>query len=201
MQEGAVFSQYEVPRLLIHEIGIHVARAENATCLGLDFLALSYGRYLLCEEGLATYSEAAYQVLDERTSRQYALRALAASIAIDGSFSEIVMSLSSYTDTATAVQLALRAKRGLTDTAAPGGYIKDHVYLQGRLAVERLAITHPSSPHLLLSGKVAIEDFPLLQSMAAEGLIRTLALTPEDVLVVADDMFRELGSEDNVTCS
>ncbi len=52
--------------------------------------------------------------------------------------------------------MCLRAKRGLTDTAAPGGFYKDKVYFEG--AVEILKQRQHIDWELLFSGKLALED-------------------------------------------
>ena len=54
-----------------------------------------------------------------------------------------------------------RVKRGLADTSLPGGYVKDHIYLEGKLLVERY-IADGGDLTALYVGKIGVSHLEFL---------------------------------------
>jgi hypothetical protein len=116
------------------------------------------GRYLETEEGLATWLEERHGVLDSATVQRYALRFLAVVEAEHAGWTAVTRLLLAWTSPGEAFDIAARVKRGMTDTSAPGGWLKDHVYWTGyHLVRERLAMD-PSLLALLETGKFGLHQ-------------------------------------------
>ncbi len=168
VREAATFTPAELVRLAVHEIGTHVFRAANAAN-GATLLRRPVKGSALTEEGLASWHESTLGVSDFWVTRRHAARAVAADTALRGSFVDVVAALEPYVDLAEAFDIAVRAKRGLVDTGAPGGFIKDHVYLAGHERVSTYLSSHPSDYDLLMSTKWPLERLDLVRLAAAEG--------------------------------
>ncbi len=65
--------------------------------------------------------------------------------------------------------MTVRVKRGLKDTSAPGGFIKDHVYLEGKRALEGF-IAKGGNITPLYAGKIGLVE---------EGIILPPAYLPK----------------------
>lgn len=167
----ARFSRTAVERLIVHEIGTHILRATNGGRQRLRLLALPLGTSELTEEGLAVLNEARAGVLDARDVRKYALRALAGAWSNDGGFAEVVERLLLHTDVRSAVEIAIRAKRGIQNLTVPGAHMKDISYLAGYVEVARHVAAHPADYDLLMSVKQPLERLPLLRAAQLAGVV------------------------------
>src|SRR5262249_26213535 len=133
------YSMVSAKRLLIHEVETHVLRAANGYLqpYGIFGAAVIPG-YLATEEGLALVNEERAGYIDKPRLRILAARVIASHLARLVSFREIYDQLIAYRlDPEDAWITVKRVKRGLGDTSKPGGYIKDHVYLWGKLKLEQ----------------------------------------------------------------
>lgn len=61
-----LFSKNDLKRLIVHEIGTHVSRAENGSKQPYKIFSIECANVLYSEEGLATVNEEKYNVLDRR---------------------------------------------------------------------------------------------------------------------------------------
>lgn len=168
---SARFSRTALGRLIVHEIGTHILRATCGSRQRLRLLALPLGPSEPTEEGLAVLNEARAGVLDASDVRKYALRTLAAAWSIDEGFTEVVERLIAHTDVRSAVEIAIRAKRGIQDLAAPGAHMKDISYLAGYVEVARHVTAHPADYDLLMSVKQPLERLPLLRAAQLAGVV------------------------------
>lgn len=173
LSERADYSREELERLAAHELGGHALRTENANAQPLRILGVPLGSGTSTEEGLALANEARLETLTKRALRTYALRALAAKRAVDGSFSDVVASLLDHVEAEAAVDIACRAKRGMSDPAAPGAHFKDISYLAGYLEVTAHLDDSPEDYAILMSVKQPMSLLPLLRPLHAEGLLQT----------------------------
>ena len=74
------------------------------------------------------------------------------------SFVDLFKDLEKYVDNPKSRwKVALRVKRGLTDTSKKGGLYKDQVYLEG--AVKVLSLRHHLDFKRLLCGKISLTDY------------------------------------------
>ncbi|MFF3755363.1 tyrosine/phenylalanine carboxypeptidase domain-containing protein [Streptomyces sp. NPDC002018] len=154
-------SEDELVRLITHEIGTHVFRWKNAVA-GANILGLQLSGHTATEEGLAVWNE--QRVSDgDSLDRRFALRVVAVHTALEGSFTDVVRALVPYTPLGSAFDVAVRVKRGLTDTSVAGGFVKDHVYLSGYRMLQRHLNGHPGDHDLLMSSKWPLHRLDLLR--------------------------------------
>jgi uncharacterized protein (TIGR02421 family) len=164
VNKNRLFSDNDLKRLIVHEVGTHIARAENGK--KQRYLLFSYGfpNYLETEEGLAVYNEKINKLLSNSNLKHYAGRVIATNLALENSFSIVYNELLQYFDKDMAWNLALRAKRGLADTSKKGGFTKDHLYLKGKYIVEDF-IENGGNVKDLYVGKIGIEHVALMKDI------------------------------------
>lgn len=186
VRRDAMFSPTEVRRLLVHEIGTHLLRSANGQRQPLAILGYGITGYLATEEGLAVWHEQQSGVADINVMRRYALRVIACHTALTGDFCAVFETLRPYASPDEAFTMALRVKRGLLDTGAPGGYIKDHVYLTGAQATGAHLEQHPEDHELLLATKWPLTEVETLRSWHRAGLVRGPAFRPASLMELID---------------
>lgn len=170
VRADATFSADDVRRLIVHELGTHVARAHNGARQALDLLGLGVSGYLATEEGLAVHNEVATLGPDPRGRRRYALRVIAVERALRGGFSDVMSELLDHLEPEDAFDLTLRVKRGIADVGSPGAYTKDHVYLSGNMAVETHLADRPGDAPLLIGGKFGLQHLPAVRELVDAGV-------------------------------
>ncbi|MDP3917187.1 MAG: DUF1704 domain-containing protein [Nanoarchaeota archaeon] len=161
INKGKDFSENDVKRLIVHEIGTHVTRFENAKKQKYKMFRFGFPGYLETEEGLAAYNEYRCGLLSPKILRNYAGRVLANHMSLSSSFCSVYNDLLDYFPKNDAWTLTLRSKRGMIDTSKPGGFTKDHLYLKGFLKVKQFAESGGDMKKLYV-GKIGIEHVPLL---------------------------------------
>lgn len=181
IRRGASFSKDDLQRLLIHEIGVHVARFENGCLQNLRLFSNTFPRYMAAEEGLAVYSEQAAGLLQDSTFRVYAGRVLAAYLSLSNPFYVVFSRLAEFFDLDTAFEICARAKRGLADTSLFGSHTKDIVYLTGFLEVSRHLEQHPDHHEILLTGKFGLQHLDLVLEMRDSGQLSSVKYLPTDL--------------------
>ncbi len=158
------FSENDIRRLIVHEIGTHVARAENGKKQQYALFHIGFPGYLPTEEGLAMYHEQKAGLLSNALIKGYAGRVIAVHLSRTNSFSFVYNSLREFFDKEQSYILAIRAKRGLGDTSKPGAFTKDHVYLKGKYLIEEY-IKEGGDIKKLYIGKIGVHHVPLLSKI------------------------------------
>ncbi|WP_433532997.1 tyrosine/phenylalanine carboxypeptidase domain-containing protein [Micromonospora sp. CA-263727] len=171
VRPGATFTLPELRRLVVHEIGTHVFRTANASRQTIRLLGHGLAGYLHTEEGLAVWHEERAGLTAVDVTRRYALRYVACDAALRGDFHSVVDELIGHTTMEEAFQIAVRVKRGLVDTSAPGGFLKDMAYFGGVRDVAAHLAQHPDDYPLLMATKWPITRAPLLRDLARQGLL------------------------------
>ena len=167
IKSDSVFTHADRERLIVHELRTHVMRACNGFRTGLLNLGLGLRNYMATEEGLASHMEQKHGMLRRSQVETYAFRALGAWFAHQYGFAETVTRLRDLgASPGLAWDVALRVKRGLTDTSQPGSFPKDFVYLHGRELVADYLVNGGKESDLFL-GKVAIEQIPVIKRILA----------------------------------
>lgn len=163
--ETRKFSEKDIGRIRLHEIGVHMARAFNGFQQDYKILGLGIHDYLSTEEGLTSYFESVTGNTNNETMRDYAGRVLA----VDGIIKNLTFSdtfkglkIFHFSDDQ-AWNLTVRAHRG-------GGYVKDHVYLQGYFEIKEF-MAEGGDPSELYIGKIGIKHLPLFRKLRKEGII------------------------------
>lgn len=162
------FSKRFVKRLIVHEIGTHVARAENGGMQPYLFFKRGLPGYLMIEEGLAVLNEELNNCSNKYILKLYAGRVLAVDYALKKGFRETFNELNKYFSKEISFRLTLRAKRGLSDTSLPGACTKDINYLKGYIALKDF-IRDGGDLSKLYYGKIGLEHINLLDKVP--GLI------------------------------
>lgn len=164
IKKGAKFSKRFLKRIVVHEIGTHVLRAENGEHQPYRLFRRGLPNYLMTEEGLAVVNEELNKCLDNSTLRIYAGRVLAIDKALKGSFRSTYNYLRKHFNKEAAWTLAVRAKRGLSDTSKQGGCTKDIAYLKGYLAVKDF-IKKGGDLNKLYYGKMGLQHIDIVPSI------------------------------------
>ncbi len=164
VKENFRFSDNFIRRLVIHEIGTHVLRAENGREQPFMMFFHGFPDYLATEEGLAVVNEERFGLLNNENIKNYAARAIAVQMAITKSFSEIYQYLIQFFTPSTAFRITTRVKRGIADTSKPGGCPKDFVYIEGYLKVKKY-LAEGGSINDLYVGKIGIGHIEAIKEM------------------------------------
>jgi len=151
------FSKKFVERLIVHEIGTHIIRAENGFKQPYKIFARGFPGYLMTEEGLAVVHEELHGCLEPFTLKVYAGRVIAVHKSLHGSFRSTYNYLRKHFTKDIAWRLTVRAKRGLSDTSLHGGCTKDIAYLKGYLAIKKF-LKNGGKIEDLYYGKIGIDD-------------------------------------------
>ncbi|MCD6590548.1 MAG: DUF1704 domain-containing protein [Candidatus Aenigmarchaeota archaeon] len=166
------FAEIDIERLKVHEVGVHALRAANGYEQPLKIFALGLPGYLSTEEGLALYFEEMTNNTSKEMMRDYAARVIAVDSVCQGlNFKQTFDRLKSYDLTNDqAWSLAVRAHRA-------GGYIKDHVYLDGYGKVKEFAVIDGDFDTLYV-GRIGIEHLPLVRRLVKEGTLKKAKYKP-----------------------
>lgn len=134
---AARFRASDVPRLIAHELDVHVTRAQRGAAQPLRLFATGLPGSLQTEEGLAVLAEARVGTLSAASlARQADVRAAIRDARSLG-FRALWESRRARFGPRGAFTLALRIKRGLATPGGPGVYAKDAVYGLGYATVRR----------------------------------------------------------------
>jgi hypothetical protein len=193
IRPGVRFTTDELVRLVVHELGTHVFRHANAAD-GPALLRRPVVGYLATEEGLAAWHEERFGLTDPSVIRRYALRVIAVDTALRASFVAVVERLLPHVHVADAFEIAVRVKRGLTDTARPGAFSKDHVYLSGLTRIRDHLRTRPDDHARLMATKWPLDRIDLLRAADRDGCLAPARYTPAQSMVdLARTVLAELG--------
>ncbi|MEM4247119.1 MAG: DUF1704 domain-containing protein, partial [Candidatus Woesearchaeota archaeon] len=163
ISEKARFSANGIKCMLAHEVGVHVLRSMNGYKQPYKIFSTdAIPGYLKTEEGLAAIHEKKTGCLTNNRLRKYAGRVIAASLALKKGFRDVFNELSKFFPEKEAFAMTVRVKRGLKDTSSVGGFIKDHVYLEGKLALEEF-IAKGGNITPLYAGKIGLEQIGLVE--------------------------------------
>jgi len=135
------FDHLDVVSLLYHEIEGHAVRADNGLKHGHELLATGVGMEIECDEGVAVYLEATNGGMTGRRAEEVAARVVAVDLGTRLPFAEVfdqIVALTPSLSEELRFLLVARAKRGLTDTANPGGWTKDAYYFSGYWKVKTM---------------------------------------------------------------
>ncbi len=165
VKKNRKFSDNDLKILANHEIGVKMLTTFNALEQPLKIFFHGLANNTLTQSGLAIFSEYMSDSLSLKRLKGLAYRVLAADSLIKGySFSDTFDLLYSQykLDKETAWLITLRAHRG-------GGFTQDYLYLSG---LKQIHDYHAAGKdmNLLLTGKVSIEDAPLIQHLQEKGL-------------------------------
>lgn len=183
VRHGANFSLREANRLLVHEIGGHVLRWENAARQPEPLALLPLGSTVPTEEGLALWCEYEAGLLDSPALRTYAARTVAVNMAQTKGVLDIASTLTSHVDLPAAVEIAIRVKRGLRNPNSAGGMTKDWGYLGGLALIRSFAESNADGLNVLRGVKWSADHLALAMELHADDYIRTPELTVDETML------------------
>lgn len=169
-----LFSKNDLKRLIVHEIGTHVSRAENGSKQPYKIFSIECANVLYSEEGLATVNEEKYNVLDRRTFRLYAGRVLAVSECMKKSFYESFKELIEYFSYEEALSIISRVKRGTMITEKPNVFVKDYIYLDGYYKVKKFLKS--SKTDILYTGIIGIDEADEINMLIEKKIIKEMEI-------------------------
>ncbi len=167
-------------RLKIHEIQVHLFRAENGDRQKAGIFKRGLPGYMEAEEGLAVFYENKYgKIYDKNYRREclrqmkvYAGRLKAVDLALKNSFREVYQKLKKWFAPKMAYRLTERAKRGLHRTAQPGALTKDVHYITGYRKIKN-NLSKKRIREVLFTGKIGLKDIE-----SSDRLLRQNILVP-----------------------
>jgi uncharacterized protein (TIGR02421 family) len=170
---STVMARRRVEALLSHEVGVHLYTYFSGDLQGLRVFRSGLAGYEGVQEGLAVFAEYLVGGLTLGRLRLIAARVVGCATMLDGAdFVETFRLL--HRDrgfpAAGAFGIALRLHRS-------GGLAKDAIYLRGLLEVLDL-LRRKGSLDPLLIGKFSTEHLPIMQELAARGLLRSPPVPP-----------------------
>lgn len=165
VRNGATFSENRIKNLIVHEIETHILTAENGRNQPFQIFKTGTADYLITQEGLATYNVAIK--LGKPIKDNY--KALSLIIAIDeaikGSFVQVFEKILSYgVPIEDAYRVALKVKRGLSDTSRPGAFTKDLIYYKGYKEIKEF-VDNGGKIKDLYMGKINIRDIEIIKKV------------------------------------
>jgi hypothetical protein len=178
IRQGALFTQTEIRRLLVHEIGGHVLRWESSRRQPTPLAAIPIGCNSPTEEGLALWLEEQAGLNSPELRRIYAARTVAVHLSQTQGLLTVARALAPMVGVIQAAEIALRCKRGLTDPNAPGCWPKDWAYFGGAAMIRQLHDQDSQAVALLRGVKWSADHLPACQSLADEGLITPVPVDP-----------------------
>lgn len=172
ISQNAAVAGSRVNALLQHEVGTHLVTGVNGLAQPIHMLGAGLAHYDETQEGLAVLAEIACGGLTASRLRQLAARVVAVHALVGGaSFVETHRLLTGHgLPAGSAYGVAMRVHRA-------GGFTKDAIYLRGLLALLE-HVAHGGALDLLFLGKFSLEDLPLIQELAARGLLAPARLMP-----------------------
>ena len=186
LKKGARFTNNDIEQLINHEALIHVATTLNGKLQkNMKILGAKYGSITKTQEGLAVFSEFITGCIDVNRMYRISDRVIAIQMAIDGAdFIEVYRFFLNRTGKKTqSFEDTRRVFRGgVMSGGAP--FTKDIVYLDGFVRVHnffRVAVAKGKNDamEIIFSGKVELDDVPILLKMRDEGLIEKPKFLPE----------------------
>lgn len=162
VRSGVHFNRVRLDRIIAHEIETHILTAENGKYQPYRLFERGFANYLETQEGLAIYAQECQMQCLPLSAHRVSFLTLAVAEACRSSFRtvfEIMRSLGMSEEKS--FHMATRSKRGLGDTAEPGAFTKDLIYLRGYRRIEKFAKEGGNLKKLYI-GKIALEDLPFM---------------------------------------
>lgn len=163
LRGGARFTPGHLEALIAHEIETHVLTAENGASQPFELFRRGFAQYLDTQEGLAIFNQ--NRILSPHHDKRYgpARNVLAIAYVLEHSLAQTRRYLEEELGYGSekALSKAIDFKRGLADTAEPGGFTKGLVYFRGLRAIEEF-VGRGGDLRKLYVGKIALEDLDLI---------------------------------------
>ena len=165
IREGATFTEDRLKGTIAHEIETHAFTAMNGALQPYKIFQRGLADYLTTEEGLAVYNQEQTESSDTIKKYWPASSVIGIKVAMEGSFTDVYMRIVELGFGAErAWRVALKAKRGISDTSQPGAFTKDFVYYKGFKMIEEF-VKHGGDLRNLYYGKTNLEDREIIKKV------------------------------------
>ncbi|MEZ4705269.1 MAG: DUF1704 domain-containing protein [Bdellovibrionota bacterium] len=175
LQPGILANKTMIDQFIRHMIDVSVFRWSNGRRQPLKIFAIGMDGQDETEDGLSLELELRFQPYKDHHLRRYAGRVLAVSYSMEHSFFEVFRILAQHFPAERAYSMTERCKIGLRDTSQKGGFLRDHIYLQGR---NKLKSLKSEELKLLYVGKVSLQYMALFKTLLENKEILSPALLP-----------------------
>ena len=165
IREDAMFSEERIQGTIAHEIETHAFTAMNGSMQPYKIFQRGLADYLTTEEGLAVYNQDGTE--SGATAKKYwpASSVIGIYVAMNSSFADVYAEVLKYGfDPERAWRVALKAKRGLTDTSKSGAFTKDFVYYKGHKKILDF-VSKGGDLKDLYYGKINMDDLELVKKV------------------------------------
>ncbi|MBN2087042.1 DUF1704 domain-containing protein [Candidatus Peregrinibacteria bacterium] len=165
IRSNARFTKDRLKGTIAHEIETHAFTAMNGALQPYKIFQRGLADYLITEEGLAVYNQE--QTESSETIKKYwpASSVIGIHTAMKGGFADVYEEIMKYNFGAErAWQVALKAKRGLSDTSKPGAFTKDFVYFKGYKMILDY-IKNGGNLKNIYYGKVNLNDMEIIKKV------------------------------------
>lgn len=164
LNEKIAVSRSQLKALIAHEIGTHIMTFKNGVLQPFSIFNKGLAGYLSTQEGLAIYNSQQVDYSQRRLS-VLAKNVLLISKLDKYSFRDIFDDILDYGyQKKTAWKMAVKLKRGLTNTAQGGGFTKGYLYLKGLRQIENF-ISKGGDHKDLYYGKINIKDLDKVKAI------------------------------------
>lgn len=167
------FDQDTISRLILHEIEVHVLRAENGHNQPLKYsFSQNVSNSLMIEEGLAIYVQVENNLMPKGSWRSICANVIAIDLMVKGeSFTNIFNTLREYGfNKIFAWRKCLRIFRG-------GGLTKDYIYLEGYYRIKNFVELGGKIENLYY-GRISIEDIEWVIDLKNKNILNDIKYLP-----------------------
>lgn len=165
IRTGATFNKDRLVGTIAHEIETHAFTAINGSLQPYRIFQRGLADYLMTEEGLAVYNQDLTESKDAIKKYWPASSVVGIRTGATGSFVDIYLAVLDLGFGAQrAWMVALKAKRGLTDTSQPGVFTKDAVYFSGHKMIQEF-VANGGDLKDLYYGKTNLLDLELIKKV------------------------------------
>jgi len=165
IRSEARFSKERLQGTIAHEIETHAFTAMNGSMQPYKIFQRGLADYLLTEEGLAVYNQELTE--SSETEKKYwpASSVIGIYKSLQGSFADVYAEVMQYGFSADrAWKVAIKAKRGMSDTSKPGAFTKDFVYFKGyQMILDYIA--KGGDLENLYYGKINLKDLDIVKKV------------------------------------
>jgi len=165
IRAGANFTMDRLKGTIAHEVETHAFTAMNGARQPYRIFQRGLADYLMTEEGLAVYNQEKTESAETIKKYWAASTVIGVDEAMHSSFVDVYQRiLEAGFGAERAWTVALKTKRGMTDTSRPGSFTKDAVYFKGYQMIENY-VKNGGDLKLLYYGKTNIEDLETIKKV------------------------------------
>ena len=179
LPSGLLLSKKGMRRLRYRLVQVHLYRALNGERQPLKMLRVGLDGSWAQEEALARAHEIKMGFDDQVLAHFYAGKLWACALAMRHSFYGVFSRLENFFDLETAYNLTESVKRGLLNTAQPGGWIREHTCF---LEQKKISNLNTEDTELLYLGRISVHHLALIKELISTQALIPPAFLPKSLL-------------------